>query len=1126
MKSLNFEFLRRQYPELADLGGFAEHYAFSDPSSSLVKLRTFAEDMVAALYAFHELPRAFQASLNDMLHDDTFKQIVPPVVINKLHALRTHGNKAAHGKGGDFKPHHSNWLVEEAYDLGRWFFLSVCGGEKDQCGEFNKLTEEKVDETTQLRREKTAYLNKLAEQEAQMAKLLADLDTARAKAKREEKTAEELQAILNKTQQAASALDFDEEATRYKLIDSLLVEAGWDVGPRGKSTAEVGQEIEVPHQPTKSGIGRADYVLWNDDGKPLAVIEAKKTAVEAKKGQHQARLYADGLEKVHGQRPVIFYTNGYDIFIWDDAKKEPPRKLFGFHSKDSLQYLRHQTVNRSPVLAATKPKEKIVDRMYQVEAIKRICERFDERRRKALLVQATGTGKTRVAIALCDVMVEANWAKRILFLCDRRELRKQARDGFIEHLPGAPLVYVKRATAEDKEKRVYLATYPAMMKCFQNFDVGFFDLVIADESHRSIYNRYRDLFTYFDAYQVGLTATPVKFVARDTYKLFECEADDPTAEYSYDAAITHRPRYLTPFEVAKHTTKFLREGIKFSDMTPAQRAQLEEQVEDSEAIDYEREQVSKAVFNKDTDRAILRNLMEKGLKVDEGSKLGKTIVFARNHDHAVQLHTLFDELYPQYGGTFCAVIDNYEPRAEQLIDDFKTTDGSKDLTIAISVDMLDTGIDVPSILNLVFAKPVKSYAKFWQMIGRGTRLCPDLLGPGKDKERFLIFDHWGNFEWFDELKKEVDPGQTKSLLQVLFESRIKLGQAALDTSDFDGFEIAHTLLEQDVNALPEDTIAVREKWREVKAMQQAGVIKGFQAATLSVLRGTIAPLMQWRNVAGKEAAYRFDLVATRLCVALLRKSAEFEDRKADLLADVAALPVNLSQVAEKKVLIEAVKQPAFWKDVTVKKLDELRRELRGIMHLKQKDKTPAPKPLILDVSDTDEVYGFHEPKMEGLDLVAYRARVESVFTSLLDKNAALRKIRAGQPVSDDDIRELADEIAQIDPSVSLEDLLEVYPNKARKLELAIRRVVGMEPEKVNEIFTAFVNHYPKLSGSQIRFLDLLKNHIAKYGAIEKEKLWEAPFTSIDSDGVSGVFEEDAQIDELLEILNQLNFEES
>ena len=385
-----------------------------------------------------------------------------------------------------------------------------------------------------------------------------------------------------------------------------------------------------------------------------------------------------------------------------------------------------------------------------------------------MIVQATGTGKTRVAISPCDTLVRAKWAKRILFLCDRKELRKQALNTFKEFLPGEPRTVVNSETHKDRNKRIYLATYPAMMKCMQSFDVGFFDLIIADESHRSIYNRYRDLFYYFDSLQVGLTATPVQFISRNTYKMFGCEDQDPTSYFSFEQAINHKPPYLVPFEVVTHTTGFLRKGIKYSEMSEQQRLELEDQLEDATMVEFEETDVDRQIFNKDTNRAIIRNLMENGIRDASGNRPGKSIVFARSHNHAMLLQEVFDEMYPQYGGRFCQVIDNYDPRAEQLIDDFKGIGSNPDLTIAISVDMLDTGIDIPAVVNLVFAKPVKSYVKFWQMIGRGTRLCENLFGPGKHKQAFRIFDHWNNFEFFDEHYKPVEPSKHKSLLQRVF----------------------------------------------------------------------------------------------------------------------------------------------------------------------------------------------------------------------------------------------------------------------------------------------------------------------------------------------------------------------
>jgi hypothetical protein len=350
--------------------------------------------------------------------------------------------------------------------------------------------------------------------------------------------------------EAIDPLSFNEEQTRRYLIDLMLADVSWEVGADLTSTPQVKKEVKVSGQPTDSGIGYADYVLVDDNDKPLGVIEAKKTSKHAQDGRTQAKCYADGLEAEHGQRPIIFYTSGYDLWIWNDAAGEPPRKIYGYYSKDSLQRLHFQRKERKPAAQVGPDKGKcIITRMYQFEAVRRVVEHFAQKKRKALIVQATGTGKTRVAIALCDALIQAHRAKRVLFLCDRRELRKQAHNAFKEFLPSENRTYVTSDTANDRTKRIYLATYPAMMKVFETFDPGFFDLIIADESHRSLYNRYRQLFNYFDCYQVGLTATPIDYIAKSTFDMFQCGAKDPTFNYSYEEAINSNPPYLVPFVV-------------------------------------------------------------------------------------------------------------------------------------------------------------------------------------------------------------------------------------------------------------------------------------------------------------------------------------------------------------------------------------------------------------------------------------------------------------------------------------------------------------------------------------------------------------------------------------------------
>ncbi len=1110
MISTNFEILRNSASELADLAGFAEQYVYQDPSSCLVKLRSFIERMVTRIYTKAGLPRLYQPNLLDLIRNDSFRAMVPPVVLDKFHSIRIHGNKAAHGDPQTKEK--SLWLLKEAFDLACWFYIVIENGSKNDCPAYQEIALPETEGTdkpaTTSRRD---LLEKLASQEARLQELLQELEVKQAAIKIAAQKPEDLLALTTAGKQAADVLSFNEETTRKRLIDSMLADAGWDSTADWKKAGIV-REDEVPYQPTQSGIGYADYELTDDNGKPLAVIEAKRTAVDPNIGRKQAQLYADGLEKKYAQRPVIFYTNGFEHWIWDDSQNYPPRQIQGFYSKDSLQYLVQQ--RRTKVLLDTlSPRLEIVDRLYQLEAVKRVCERFGNGYRKALLVQASGTGKTRVAIALTDLLIRAGWVKRILFLCDRKELRKQAKNVFNDYI-NEPLTIVRAGTAKDRTKRIYLATYPAMMRIFETFDVGFFDLIIADESHRSIYNRYRDLFVYFDCLQIGLTATPVQYVARNTYRLFDCEDRLPTAYYSLERAVEEE--HLVPYEVFTHTTNFLRSGIKYSQLSDEQRQQLEEDGEEPESFDYEAPEIDRQIFNKDTNRAILRNLMENGLREATGQHPGKSIIFARNHKHAILLAELFDEMYPQYGGSFCQVIDNYDSRAEQLIDDFKGHGNNKDLTIAISVDMLDTGIDIPEIVNLVFAKPVKSRVKFWQMIGRGTRLCKDLFGPGKDKTKFRIFDHWGNFEYFEENRPEAEPTVTKSLMQRLFEARIDLAELALTKHEMDVHKQTVLLIGQDLNSLPEKTIAVRERWKEKRSVSRPEVLEQFAPATVVVLRNDMAPLMQWVNLAGPADAYGFDLLIARMQTELLRGSGRFADLKDRFLNWMSELILHLNPVRERAATLKAVKATDFWDNVSITKLEEVRKELRGIMHHRQKDTTHSFPPKVVDVTDGDIEFVHRTSNLREIDASVYKKQVEEALRSLFQSNSTLQKIRAGQPVTEGDLSTLCSLVLTQHPGVDLELLREFYDVPVERL---IRSLIGMDTGLVKKQFAGFVQRYPKLTADQTLFLNLLQNHIAKYGSIELERLYEPPFTSINSNGLDGAFTDEQQVNDLLKIIN-------
>lgn len=1126
-QSLNFEMLRSQWPELAELACMAERYVHSDPESCLVKLRNYTELMVRWLYRQERLPEGIKANLYDLMNADVFTSMMPEAIIMKMDALRIHGNRAAHG--GRIKAKDTYWLLKEAYLLGIWLYVRYAHGNVDDCPKFTlppltqssgRADEKRLEDAIRAQdesRERELALQRALQQEQEKAEHLTQrLNEARAR-----------------NQHVADILSIDEAETRRRLIDSRLLAADWNVGEDLKNTDQVTQEHPVKEQPTATGDGYADYVLWDEAHKPLAVVEAKKTSVNAEQGRIQARLYADWLEKEYGQRPIIFYTNGYDIWLWDDHKTHgyPPRRVFGFYSKESLQYLIQQRETRLPLNSVAHVKDNegkaVAGRLYQLETIARVSERFTNKYRQSLIVQATGTGKTRVAIALSKLMIDARWVKRVLFLCDRKELRKQAANAF-NQFTNEPLYVVGKSKKADRQNaRIYIATYPGMMKIMDHFDVGYFDLIIADESHRSIYNVYGDLFKYFDALQIGLTATPIDMVSKTTFGLFGCEGRIPTANYSLEDAIADNN--LVPYEVVTHTTEFLREGIKREKLSDAQIRELEEQGIDPNTLEFDGKALDEAIYNKDTNRYILRNLMENGLKDRDGQLPGKTIIFARNHKHALLLNELFDDMYPQFAGRFCQVIDNYDPRAEQLIDDFKGLDEStnKELTIAISVDMLDTGIDVPEIVNLVFAKPVKSKVKFWQMIGRGTRLCPGLYGyddNGKplDKQKFRIFDHWGNFEYHELHTEEAEVTATKSLAQKRFEAWVMLGAAAQRKFDKQAVDlVAHQLREQ-INALDEKSIAVQEKWHQKAQYSDEKVLRQLSPKTQQDLLSVLAPLMQWLDVRGQSDAMRFDMDILAAQTARYTNPEELDVLWPVIVEKVERLPPHLAQVQQQGQRINQLRDLGWWKQASLEELEDIRIHLRGIMHLMEKDATPKFGSIQVDITEDANLIQTETRKtnIRSIDFKLYRQQVQGALEPLFQQNPVLKKIRNGEPVTQNELDELAKLVLIQNPNVDIRALKEFYPQATASLDKLLRTIIGMDSDAVEVRFAQFAADN-SLTSQQLRFLSLLKNHIRDYGTIEMRQLFEQPFTHIHNEGVTGVFPDIEQIARLQKIVEEL-----
>lgn len=927
-----------------------------------------------------------------------------------------------------------------------------------------------------------------------------------------------------------------EAETRRELIDQKLRLAGWNVS----DPSQVAQELDIDligaglfkEEPkTKySGHQFADYALIQH-GKPIAVVEAKKASVSAQLGQEQALQYAQNLQHIHGGPiPFIFYTNGYDVYCWE-PDFYPPVQVPGFPTYDDLEWMQQRREARKP-LSVELIDTDIAGRGYQIAAIRSILEGVEAKRTKFLLVMATGTGKTRTATALLDVLMRARWAKRVLFLVDRIALRDQALDAFREHIPSEPRWPEKEDQGFVTERRVYVTTYPTMLNLIQHdttpqdwISPHFFDVVIADESHRSIYNTYKQVLDYFHAIKLGLTATPRDHIDHDTFQLFDCGAHDPTYGYTFEEAIAHDPPYLSDFEVLKVRSKFQLEGIKGDQLPPALQKQLIAEGKDLDEIDFEGTDLEKKVTNSGTNALIVREFMEECIKDESGTLPGKTIFFAISKGHARRLAEMFDHLYPEYQGKLARVLvseDRFVHGKGGLLDQFKTQDFPR---VAISVDMLDTGVDVPEVVNLVFAKPVYSYVKFWQMIGRGTRVLPSIPKPWcKEKDRFLIIDCWGNFEYFQIEPKGREPGEQVPLPVRLFKMRLDQLEAARQTGQE---EVVATVIEElraDLAALPKNNVVVAEGQAHLDQVQPDSFWQGLTDADLSFLRSTIAPLLRARSDADFKAM-RFTTNGVELrTVLLLNRQEAFDTIREEIVQQVAELPLTVNLVGQERILIEAVQANAWWVGIRDEKLRDTVERLAPLMRFRQQRKDPM---MILDLTDLVQVKEWVEvgPHQERVSVSAYQERVEAHVRELLQSNPVLQKIQQGTTITDDEIHQLSRLLREQDPYLTEDLLHQVYDHKAASFMQFIRHILGLETlekwsETVTRQFDEFLAQHNTYSQLQIRFLQTLCTYVLQRGKLEKADLLHAPFTQIHPNGVRGVFPTQ-EIDEILTFARQL-----
>jgi type I restriction enzyme, R subunit len=1130
----NFAFLQIEWPILHDAAVKAEATIQTDPRTSCFYARRTLELAVAWLYKHDSALRLpYQDNLSALLHEPTFVRLAGDAIFTKTKVIKDLGNLAVHSTR---KVSTADALVATRELFHVCYWLARTYGQRvrpNPALTFNPVLLPKPSSAApavskQSQDQLLKLEAQLSERDEKLSVLLASraaLDAELAQLRHQVAAAKQANAATPDTH------DYSEAQTRDYFIDLLLKEAGWDLTPKRNF------EVEVSGMPNSEGKGFVDYVLWGDDGKPLALIEAKRTKKDVKVGQQQAKLYADCLEKQYGERPVIFCSNGYDHWIWDDAMY-PPRAVQGFYKKVELELLIQRRTSRKPLAKAVINSD-IVERYYQQRAVRRIGETFEkDNQRKALIVMATGAGKTRTVIALAELLMRCNWAKRVLFLADRVALVNQAVNAFKKHLPdSAPVNLVSDKLTEG---RVLVSTYPTMMGLIdegsddqRRFGVGHFDIVVIDEAHRSVYQKYRAIFDYFDSMLVGLTATPKDEIDHNTYGLFDLEKGVPTDAYPLEQAVADG--YLVPAVPVSVPLKFQRDGIKYKDLSEDEKEQwdaLEWSDDGTPPPDFvDPAALNQWLFNTDTVDKVLAHLMTKGQKVAGGDRLGKTIIFAKNNDHAEFIAERFNVNYPHYKGEFARVVTYKTVYAQSLIDAFSSKE--KPPHIAISVDMLDTGIDVPEVANLVFFKIVRSRTKFWQMVGRGTRLCPDLFAPGEDKKFFYLFDYCGNLEFFSQNPPLVEGSSNEALGTRLFKGRLSL-IAELDHRIADGHSVkepsqtfgkvpsemelrdgtaAH--LQQIVAAMNRDNFVVRPQRRYVEKFAKPETWKTLTPDDQAEAARTLASLPT-EFVDEDEEAKRFDLLVLRTQLAILQAKPEFGSLRDQIRAIASALEEQeaVPAIKAEMVLIQAIAGEEWWQDVTVGMLENARKRLRLLVKLIEKSKKKVVYTNFTDELGPDAAIDLPEIA-NGLDMAKFREKARQ-FLKAHEDHLSLQRLRRGQALTAMDLQAL--EQMLLDAGGSPE-IIQKAIKGSLGLGVFIRSLVGMDKDAVRQAFSEFVSG-TTATPDQIEFIDLVISELTESGVMAASRLYESPFLDISPQGPEGLFPV-VKVEKMVQILTEL-----
>lgn len=1087
----NFEFLKntKEYELFAPAAIEAEKVYVSAPAMCAVGCRKALELAVKWVYsADTTMQMPYRDNLQSLIHEPSFRFAVDYNTWGKLPFIIKLGNLAVHTEKSVQK---SDALasLQALFEFIEW--IDYCYG--------TNYEERKFDESIIPTEKVVVDTRKIKEQESLLDEKEAEIEALRKKIEQmsEQYTSEKEQ---HQQERSFKSEDISEFKTRKIYIDVDMKQMGW------KFTgvdADVQEEYEVEGMAGIVGqLGYCDYVLFGKDGMPLAVVEAKRTSKDPNIGRKQAVLYADCLERKFGRRPMMFTTNGFETYFWDDLTA-PQRPVSGIFSKDDLQKLMNRRSEKTDLMTI-EIDDKITDRYYQKEAIRAVCEQVEQGFRKHLLVMATGTGKTRTASSLTDVLSRGKYVTNILFLADRTALVKQAKDDFKNYLPDMSLCNLC-TNKDDRNARIVFSTYPTILNAIDDtkskdgvrlFTPAHFDLIIIDESHRSIFKKYRAIFEYFDAIMVGLTATPKTDVDRNTYDFFEMEHGVPTYAYDYETAV-YQDHVLVPYYNYEVQTKFLDEGITYDDLSPEDKERYEEDfIEDGFLPKFiPSKEMNKFIFNEVTVDTVLQDLMERGIHVAGGDRLGKTIVFAQNKHHAEFILERFNKLYPQYKGVFAQRIVCDDAYAQTIIDDFKIAD--KPPYIAVSVDMMDTGIDVPQCVNLVFFKKVRSKSKFWQMIGRGTRLCKGLTcldqmdGEYTDKKRFLIFDYCGNFEYFRERKEGFESKETKTLSESIFGKQVKiislLQEATYAEEIYQSWrsELVKGCHSQVVELNPA-LISVKLKLQYVEKFKKEAAFDVISEGDKGELLQHIAPLVRLQD--DDEIAKRFDNFMYGLILSSMEQTPSFKFAKKQLCDIATALEkkVTIPQIKKKLPVIKKIGMDEFWTANDVLLFEKVRVELREL--IKFLDKNPGKSPIHTRLMDpiTGQTEGVGlDP---AYDFEDYREKVNR-YIGEHGNSMAIHKLTHNIKLSRGDYQEL--ERVLTSELGSKEDYQREFGDTP--FGLLVRKIAKMDHEAAMQAFSKFINDQ-SLNQRQISFVNKIINHIEQNGYMENlTDLQKPPF---------------------------------